>query len=458
MGYNNDGVITAPVNTDDVNAVVNVGSHFFDDLCTSPKINKASIFCPRRCTVPDLVLDNAGFAVLAGQISDRPNTRYACPKYGVWVPSLALNNLTPSKFSDLFSSSRDTWYIARPDAKSFMCITHFDGYYHKARVTAPINQSTVSKRSAGGYTVTMVLQTPAPDGRTLSVSNLFGGAGWYFGVIILRGENKEGWTQRDEWAVQGSGTAIKNDMGTAVEIKYNDTTADNSKVYYYRVIPFVCNKANVDTGKLSEGTFYGLRITDECTPYYEIRTSGSGTSIGSGEDVVVQYANFKEGNSNYYPNPSRTSFPTNSNGSYIMPDIAIAYSEIAEDYYKYNPSKGMPYYNRLLNKYSRIEFHFSMSVVGASSREYVYTWRREGFNPDDTLITRDARYDNSGGNHENELLFYCPSGTFWQAIQQQTGTSGLLINDMYGRFYYKDSLGHDKIEDIWFTLIPDLDE
>ena len=457
MGYNSDGVITAPVNTDDVNAVVNVGSHFFDDLCTSPKINKASIFCPRRCTVPDLVLDNAGFAVLAGQISDRPNTRYACPKYGVWVPSLALNNLTPSRFSQLFDSSRDTWYIARPDAKSFMCIDHFHNYYHKARVTAPIIQSTVSKRSAGGYTVTMVLQTPAPDGRTLSVSNLFGGAGWYFGVIILRGENKEGWTQRDEWAVQGSGTAIKNDMSTAVEIKYNDTTADNSKVYYYRVIPFVCNKANVDTGKLSEGTFYGLRITDDCTPYYEIRTSGSGTSIGSGDDAVVQYANFKDvAHGEYYPNPARTSF-----AMYLpTPDIAIAYSEIAEDYYKYNPSKGMPYYNRLLNKYSRIEFHFSVyRFSSGGATEFIYTWRREGFNPDDTQITRDARFDNSGGDRENELLFYCAQHTFWDAIKTQFGgDSGLQISDMFGRFYFKDSLGHDKIEDIWFTEIPDLDE
>lgn len=455
MGHSN-GIITAPVNTDDVSAVIGHASHDVATLCTSPKINPAAIHCPRYSSEnPGLYLrgangasdgNSAGFQEIANQV--RPKSGYECPRYGVWVPRYMLQNLIPSNYSTMATMARDEWYIKRPDTNSFKILDHFIGYYHNARVTEPIIQAPVTKIT-NGYKITVNFRTPAADNMTLSVSNLFGGRGYYFGAVIFRGTNPEGITQNDKMIVMGSKTAISNLSETSIQISKDDTSIDATKDYYYRIIPFVSNKASISETTLTDAIIYGLKINSDCPAIYEKAT----TAQPSQSEATVQYFNIKSGeNGAFYPDPKNTAYPTGIS----TPDLVIAYSEIPESGYIKTNLNNLSYFNSLLNKYYRIEFHVSVLITGGNVRsmEYVFTWLRSGTDPDINPITRDTRFDNTGGR-ESELLFYVPAGKFWLYLAKLTGSNSIELQDMYGRFYYIDSLGYNKFEDTWATYIPD---
>ena len=227
-------------------------------------------------------------------------------------------------------------------------------------------------------------------------------------------------------------------------MKINDTgaNADSSVIYYYRVIPFVSNRSGLNSGNTIDTTFYGLRISSDFKAWMEIKTGG--TSTGSGEERI-NYFNFKEGsNGNYYPDENHTQYPANQFGGSITPDIAVAYSE---DY-------DSLHYKSLLDKYSRIDMVFTVYSSG-SPMEITYTWRKTGSDPDDNVLTRDGRYDNTNVN--DKLLFYIPAGNFFAVIQAMTGSADISISDMYGRFHYKDHLGYDHVDEAFATYIPDID-
>lgn len=448
MGFSN-GLITAPVSTTDVAMAIGCNSNDVGTLCTYGNINKAALFCPRFTTTrPELELDSDGFNWIASQIGQHPTGNYVCPAYGVWVPVFTMSSMSTSLWNGIFTTSLKEWYIARPtaDNNSFYCLSHFIGYYALAKITDPIIAPSVSKNSSGGNTVSLTFTTPAADGKTLSVSNLFGGKGYYFGAVIFRGTNKNGWTTGDTMLVAGTNESISTISSTTIKCSINDTTAESSTEYVYRIIPFVCNRANVTTSTLSDTTFYGLKINSDCKAWYEKEIGG----VSSGEGAQVQFFNWKEGsNGSYYPNDKNTAFPPRIS----TPDIAIAYSETTEDYYAQNSANGMPYYNRLLNKYYKIEFVFNVVVNGGSSMEYIFTWLRSGTDPDINKITRDSRYDNTGG-YQNELLFYVPVNQFWMAISSMVGSNYIEVEDMYANFYYVDYLGYNRMETTWSTYIP----
>lgn len=196
MGYSN-GVITAPVGLAEVGSALGSNSTDVATLCTYSGINKAALYCPRYTVRQDIDLKSTasdnGFAYLASQIGQAPAASgYKCPAYGVWVPEIEIRNVANSTtwFNNLWTAARRNWYIPRPALgdNSFKCLHHFDGYFANAKVVSPINQAQVQV-SGGKNVIQITLATPAPDGKTLSVSNLF--SGWYLGAVILRGSNHE---------------------------------------------------------------------------------------------------------------------------------------------------------------------------------------------------------------------------------------------------------------------------
>lgn len=459
-----EGRITKPVSIDDVAICLGVGIFDTTTLCRSSKINPDAIFRPRYTSNPGLMLDEAGFQEIAGNISQRPKSHYLCPRYGVWVPTFALNNSMGSTFmSNLFSASADEWTIKGPEGNSYDRLDNFAGYYHFAKVQKPLNgQPAVVRRNAGGFVISAQLTTPAPDGATLSVSNLFGTAPgasvrWYFGLLVFRGLNSETWMPNDVMLVKGSNTAITNNaQPTTVTLSIEDTEADNTQTYYYRIIPFVSNRAGLTKDTLSDTSFYSLKINGDCPSWITKKTAGGGTTQDpNGADV--QFFNWKDlSGGEYYPYPGRDDLKW---PSYVLsPDLLIVYSEISEERYMKKNHSDLTYNNSLLNKYHRIEFHFTINAQGKPTTEYVYTWLRDDqpYDPDINVIPRDSQRDNIG-NFENDLFFYIPQNQFWMQLQSQMGGSLITVSEMFGRFYFQDQYG-EHFEDHFSDNILDSQE
>ena len=428
MGHAN-GRITAPVNTDDVRLTIGEPSDDVGTLCTSDRINPAAIYRPRYSrSNPGLQLNAAGFTEIAGNISQAPGNGYVCPAYGVWVPEYNLRNIGATGYSDLFALARKTWHIAAPDSNSFYILDHFAGYRHDARVTPPIISAAVTKRAGGGVILSMVLTTPAPDGATLSVSNLFGGKGLYFAAIVLRGTNLEAWTPQDTMIVAGTSTPVSATASTTVSVKIEDPDADMTEDYAYRIIPFVVNKANVTASTLSGTTCYGLRIDGSCKDYMEVKTGVSGEAV---EGQFTLHWNDPQSNGEYYPDPlDSVKLPTS-----VHPDAAVV---MESAWYRTDSDfKGL---DRLYKVYDRIDFEFTLYDSSGHREMLVHTWTRNG----DGSATRDTRYDNTGG-WEDRMMFY------------MSGLNPANVDDLLVRLYYTRSDGRTYRDDHFAIYIPPKD-
>lgn len=441
MGHN-AGRITAPVNTDDVSAVLGVASHDVATLCTHQRINSAALYQPRYSSVnPGLNLQstasNDGFQWIATQIGQSPDgtgSGYSCPAYGVWVPKYNISSTSSSLWNALFTASRRTWFIKKPDANSYKILDHFIGYDHNAKITKPIISPSVSKNGTSGNTISVVFTTPTPDGRTMSISNLFGKSSssatkWYFGAVIFRGTNKDGWTTSDTMLVMGSSVAISNIGQTTVDVSVNDTGASQTTSYVYRIIPFVCDKAGLTSSKLSGTTFYGLGMTEEYAGWLEIK-SGSVPGV----DVRVNYFNWKDSNNgNYYPVPgNKTLASPITTGKAIL----IAYSETA------NLGTG----KTLWDKYNRVDFTFEVVNVETWVHTFeTYTWQKSGGTAGNGALVKDP---NHNGSATDRMLFYINNDKMLTYPKE--------VSLAYADFYWTDDLGYARTDRVDADYIPDL--
>lgn len=443
MGHSS-GIISAPVNTDDVRLTIGENSDDVSTLCLSSKINKAALFCPRYVGKPDVQLKvNGAFSPAAlNYIKQLNNVRqnYTIGPCGVCLPNLQLNNFAQSStaFDRVFSCARSSWYIARPNAPtgtlpasstSFKTLDHFDGYDHNVKITKPVISAVVDTKT-GGKRVSVVFSTPTADGKTLSVSNLFGGGGWYFGVIVFRGTNSEGWTTSDVVRASSGNTAISTGSGShTVSVDYDDSGND----YYYRIIPFITDKSGVsstaDVGaSFIDSTCYGARIDDSCGSVFTVQSGGS-TSGGSG---IQNYTfTWKEGNNgSYYPVPGDNSF------TYIYgsdgPGIAIYFSE--STWYK---QLG---YTTLKAALNRVDMILPYTDASGKKVEGVFTWSPSGSTYGNGTLYRESKYDG----YVDKLFFYIKPA-------QSTPILNLGLDDILGRFYWKDGT----TEDLFATYIPD---
>lgn len=446
MGYSN-GKITGPVNSDDVSAVLGVASHDWRTLCRSDKINPVALFRPRYSSVdPGLNLgsagDSDGFKWIANQIGQAPDgtgAGYGCPAYGVWVPKYNISSTSNSLWNALFTASRRTWYI-KPDetdtngGDSFDILDHFIGYDHDAKVTKPLITASVGENGTSGNTVSVIFTTPAPDGRTMSISNLFGTSSsaatrWYFGAVIFRSTNKEGWTTSDTMLVMGSPVAISNNGQTTVEVSVNDTGASQTAEYVYRIIPFVCNKANLTSSNLSGTTFYGIGMTKEYAGWMEIKSGAV-----QGGEVTVNYFNWKESvNGNYYPVPGNKTLESPiTTGKAIL----IAYSETAD----------LGIGKTLWDKYSRVDFTFE--VVNTETWVHTfetYTWIKSGGTDGNGALVKDPKHN---GSATDRMLFYINNDSMLTYPRE--------VSLAYGDFYWTDDLGYARTDRVDADYIPDL--
>ncbi len=437
MGYDSKtGIITAPVSVADVSLCLGENSLDVATLCTSGRINPAALFRPRYTSArPDLELNTAGFNYLATQTSNHPTGNYTCPAYGVWVPNLALNNLSQNNqnaYNALFTAARNPWHIAVPDANSFKCLHHFVGYDHGARITKPVVTAVVSNRTAGGHTVTVMLTAPAPDGKTLSVSNLFGSKGLYFGVAVFRGTDKSGWMPSDRLFVSGATTPVSGTGATTVTLTVEDAEADRTVEYVYRVIPFVCGKPGVTASTLTDMVSYGIRIDDTCQPWMELHTAGVSSGTSPGYNYLL-WADVS----------SRTLYPVPGE------DIAVPAMSLVGIAYEATWWRSQTSHSALREVFYRIDFEFTCYHRQTGERFVdTYTWTPSGQTMGNGTILRDTRFDYTIGR-EDLMLFHINNFAPWAS------GSAYEVSDLLVRFYYYDSYGNPVFDDVFATFVPD---
>lgn len=403
MGHNN-GIITAPVNTDDVSSVLGLSSHDVKTLCMSDKINPACLFRPRYSSIPNLELrdtksgegDTNGWNWIKAQISRHPTGTWACPAYGVWVPDLNLRNF--SDYSALFDACTKSWFIDVPDANSFGILDHFVGYNASAKVINPIvGDPIVNKRTGGGYTITVNFNAPGPDKQTLSISNLF--PGWYLGICVLKTTNLETGTRPSSGGaiIKVSSTEISADSAipTKFSLSVDDASAGTTK-YKYVIIPFVCNKGGATSISGLSGTeTYGLRIEEKtCAGYIEVLSDGTVVNPGGAAKDYYFAWNDNSGTDRYpMPDPKVVFKPTPST---YHPDILIVL--------RINNHPG----TNIKDAVERVDIQLGIYDDSNVLHLYDYSWLKSGGSGGNGTLTRDTQKDNTGG-YEDYLFFTIPS-------------------------------------------------
>lgn len=448
MGYSS-GKITAPVNTDDVSAVLGVTSHDVATLCTHEKLEKsAAIFRPRfSSNNPGLYLvgsdgkfSAAANTEIANNISQKPSSgTWQCPNLGIWVQEFVLRNLTPSYYGNMHSYARSTWFVPIPDkggTASFKILDHFIGYDHNAKIADPIITLDVNRKNSTTNTVQIQMSTPSPASYpgTISVGNMFGTASsaskrWYFGAVVFRGTNAEGITQSDTMLIFGSNVAIKNDAATTVTITKDDTPPNASTtIYYYRIIPFVCDRASVTSA--TDTTFYSIHMSDDYPGMYTLK-AGESASGGGVKDYTFLWSEPYDRNYPVVGGKVVTITP-----STYHPDIVATFKARPE-------GKGTA---PLKDLYSRVDFILSYYANGVH-KETTYTWRRSGALSTDKVMKRDSTKDNTGG-FEDYLFFSIEDAT--SILNSVSSPSEIEI---VGDFYYAD--GSQPDYGLFATWIPD---
>lgn len=440
------------ISTADVSLCIGENSLDETTLCLSSKINKAALFCPRYIMAPGIdLMENGAFSKTAldhikSQIS-QIRSGYTVGPYGVCVPDMQLNNFASgnsTSYTRVFDCARQSWYIARPNAPtgnqtvaqtSFKAINHFDGYDHTVKITPPVTTVTVAAQPNGDKLITVVFSVPPTDGKTLSISNLFlpeGTKKYYFGVIVFRGTNADGWLTSDVVHVSTSNVAIAestNTIGYTVSV-YDDATNDNG---YYRIIPFVTDKANVQSvagGSVSQAfsnsVAYGIRIDDSCGSVFTVRVGGS---TGGGSDVQNYIFTWKEGNNGaYYPVPGNNSYTytLGTNG----PGIAIYFSE-SSWYLQLKAAS-------LAAALKQVDMVMPYTDEKGIRHEPVFTWYADTSKT--STLFRDTRYTD-----KDKLFFYIKP-------EKSTPILNAGLADIIGRFHWIDG----SVDELFSTYIPDI--
>lgn len=129
---NNNGHITAPVNTDDVSAVLNVSSHDVRIICRSDKINPHSLIRPIYTTNPALGPEDMKDAEgMGAPDASGEDFLYELKSWGYYVPYV-------TNASNIEDVCQIPWHKDGPKGDSFDCLTHFDGYRHNANPRLPV--------------------------------------------------------------------------------------------------------------------------------------------------------------------------------------------------------------------------------------------------------------------------------------------------------------------------------
>lgn len=394
-----------------------LGENSLDDktLCMSPKINPYALYAPRWSDRPGLELNKEGFRTIQGYggagapTSPNQAISYIAVNYGVYVPRVSgLHN------SDIWYARQIPWTIRRPDANSFGCINHFDGYNHAVKPQPPIREAVV----AAGSKIAIKLFTPKSDDETISISqifntdNLIDGStkeSYYFACAILVSDINDGPNLLTAPYVFGSSTPISKTAATEQTLTTNLTAQKGKK---YMIIPFVTNKPNV-TNSTADALCYTLCIASGFESFKEVST----------DDNNIVYFRYYE-HANTYPDGdsygSGTLVGNGTNYGFFTFAFLENFSSDSE-------------YSRVSQKYTKVEINFKWSRTTSTGTKSGTV----------TFSTADSTYNVSRVFHDftnpGLMLMAVDDNKVWERIIAQGSPDKAAQLTIEGVFYYTDN-------------------
>lgn len=160
--------------------------------------------------------------------------------------------------------------------------------------------------------------------------------------------------------------------------------------------------------------------------------TAGGSSSGGGSQIQNYIFNWKEGNNGYYyPVPGNDSFTYQYGND--GPGIAIYFSE--STWYKQIG------YTTLKAALKRVDMILPYRNSNGENVESVFTWSSDGSTYGNGTLYRESEFDG----YADKLFFYLKPA-------QSTPILNLGLDDIIGRFYWRDGV----TEELFATYIPDL--
>lgn len=399
MAHNN-GTITAPISLKaDVAAVLGESKADVATVCMSDKINPYALYCPRWTLDPCSRITRDWTSPRVPPTAPS-GVRYTLAPYGVYVP--VISNIHTGLGA--FNAARYLWVIERPDAASFKCLQHFDGYNHYATVS-PIAESVYA---VPDQEIVVNINLPKADGSSLSPANLFAdpdsqGNRYYLCLVVYESSSATPYDFTTPRSIVRSNGYITAQGLT--ETLWTNVNAIAGR--YYTIVPVVCKKQGVGTDVFpTDYDFLGIKVADNMSPWIDryIPTMEENTP-------QLQYFWWMENYARCYPDGS-----TVDNGTPLPQGVN---ADIVLDYCE-NPGDG----STVWAKYRQIQLAVTVRNGAGNTAVFNYTWTKgaaEGaLRVDERCYTR--------GNYRHHLLMSL-SG-LWEQAYATLGSREVYISSV----------------------------
>lgn len=216
---NSNGVISAPVNTDDVSSVIGENSHDVATLCMSQKINGYAKY------KPEAVGDQTELS-----LEMRKNNNFGLVPQAFYNGKTALINAVKN------GTFNGGWKYVRPGENHWKRLTDFVGYNHNARSPfGDLLPGTFIISSDTTRHLYIPASPPPPDEDALNLSDFqmsgYNYKNWYFGVLLYNTSNTLMATTTTDLSNPQADWQV--DFGNTVGVSYKGT---------YKGVPFLASK------------------------------------------------------------------------------------------------------------------------------------------------------------------------------------------------------------------------
>lgn len=184
---NSNGIISAPVNTDDVRAITGENSHDVGTLCTSYKINGWAKFKP---------IDINQFSTITDAQRKQIGWGLAIPSY---TNAVTMAQAVYALTSDDVEAKIDSTFFRYTRPTTYMRIDDFVGYNHNCKRPAePISQSSITMPATGNTaSIGMMFALVSGITNNITIHDLVSDPSlYYLGIAITNGSNVWGVTQQ----------------------------------------------------------------------------------------------------------------------------------------------------------------------------------------------------------------------------------------------------------------------
>lgn len=188
MSYSN-GIISAPVNTDDVRAVTGENSHDVGTLCMSIKINGWAKFKPLSINQAASITD-----------AQRKQNNYGL-SISSYTNAVAMAQAVYNLNADDIEGKIDSTFFryTRPTSSDFKRLDDFVGYNHNCKRPAePISQNSITMPAVGNTaSIGMMFALVSGITNNITIHDLVSDPSlYYLGIAITNGSNVWGVTQQ----------------------------------------------------------------------------------------------------------------------------------------------------------------------------------------------------------------------------------------------------------------------